>query len=299
MPTVQSEDQIVQAQTKPKAFAVAERNRNDRCLIVTADDFGLNSSTNHAIIRAHREGILTSASLMVNEPGFDEAVALARENPGLGVGLHLTLLCGHSTLPAEKIPGLVNAKGEFGSQPARVGLRYFFQRALQGQLRAEILAQFEKFRSIGLPLDHVDSHHHLHAHPTVFRILIESALQLGITHLRLTSEPIWLHARVALGYRLRRLSHALSYSVLAGRARRILRRLDIKHTDAVFGLLQDAQVDERYLERLLPRLPAGISEIYAHPSLDRFRHEMEAFISPRIRALVNTLNIRLMRYQDL
>ncbi len=72
-----------------------------------------------AVIRAHREGILTSASLMVNEAGFDEAVKLAKENPKLGVGLHLTLLCGHSALPPEKIPGLVNSRGEFSKIPRR------------------------------------------------------------------------------------------------------------------------------------------------------------------------------------
>lgn len=272
---------------------------NKRWLIVNADDFGLNSSTNHAIIRAHQEGILTSCSLMVNEPGFTEAVQLARENPRLGVGLHLTFLSGHSTLPHDKVPGLVNDKQEFDASPVRVGFKYFFKRKLREQLRAEMLAQFEKFRATGLPLDHVDSHHHLHAHPTLFRIVIESAAALGITHLRLTSEPFGVHARLALGYRLERLSHGLAYWLLAGGARRTLRRLNIKHTDAVFGLLQDARVDETYLERLLPKLPFGVSEIYSHPSLDVFKHEMEALISPRIRALTESLGIRLIRYQDL
>jgi chitin disaccharide deacetylase len=271
-----------------------------RLLIVNADDFGLSASANHAIIRAHREGILTSASLMVNEPGFEEAVALAREHPRLGIGLHLTLLCGHSSLPSARIPGLVNEKCEFDHNPVRVGFKYFLRRhRLREQLRAEILAQFEKFRATGLPLDHVDSHHHLHAHPIVFRILIESAVELGITHLRLTSEPFGVHARLAVGYRLDRLSHGLAYWLLAGPVRRQLKRLDIKHTDAVFGLLQDARVDERYLESLLPNLPPGISEIYSHPSLDQFRHEMDALISPRIRALVENLGIRLIRYQDI
>src|ERR1035438_1607574 len=88
-----------------------------RRLIVNADDFGLSPSVNEAVIRAHREGILTSASLMVNEPGFDEAVKLAKENPGMGVGLHLSLLCAHSALSPEKIPGLVNARGEFSNDP--------------------------------------------------------------------------------------------------------------------------------------------------------------------------------------
>src|SRR5436190_105596 len=82
-------------------------------LVVNADDFGRSSSINHAVIRAHREGILTAASLMVNEPYFEEAVALARGCPKLGVGLHLTLLCGHSALAREQIPGLVNPKQEF------------------------------------------------------------------------------------------------------------------------------------------------------------------------------------------
>src|SRR5882724_5151255 len=97
-----------------------------RRLIVNADDFGRSTSINQAVIRAHREGILTSASLMVNEPGLDEAVSLARNHPGLGVGLHLSLLCGHSALPPAKIPGLVNARSEFTNNPATAGFRYFF-----------------------------------------------------------------------------------------------------------------------------------------------------------------------------
>jgi chitin disaccharide deacetylase len=270
-----------------------------RRLIVNADDFGLNAATNEAIIRGHREGILTSASLMMNEPGFEQALQMARENPRLGVGLHLTFLCGHSTLPREKIPGLVNDKQEFDCNPARLGFKYFFRRELKEQLRAEMLAQFERFRSTGLSLDHVDSHHHLHAHPVIFKLLIESAEDLGIKHLRLTSEPFGIHARVALGYRLERLSHGLAYWLLAGPARRKLKEMDIKHTDAVFGLLQDARVDERYMERLLPRLPKGISEIYSHPSIDVFKHEMEALISPKIKQLAESLDIKLIRYQDI
>src|SRR6266481_5304549 len=109
-----------------------------RRLIVNADDFGRSASINRAVIRAHRVGILTTASLMTNEPAFAEAVALARENPGLGVGLHLTLICGHSALPHKKIPGLVNPGREFDGDPARVGMRYFFRRKLRAQLRAEI-----------------------------------------------------------------------------------------------------------------------------------------------------------------
>ncbi|MEW6155898.1 MAG: hopanoid biosynthesis-associated protein HpnK [Verrucomicrobiota bacterium] len=270
-----------------------------RRLIVNADDFGLSASANHAIIRAHHEGILTATSLMVNEPGFDEAVELAKAAPRLGVGLHLTLLCGHATLPHHEIPGLVNARCEFHSNPAAVGLRYFFRKDLRAQIHAEIRAQFQKFQQTGLVLDHVDSHHHLHAHPTIFGVLIQSAAKLKITHLRLTREPFLVQARVSFRGLIRRWSHGFVHWLLAGRARPVLRRMDIRFPDAVFGLLQDARVDEAYLMRLLPRLPRGVSEIYSHPSLDQFRHEMDALISPKIKAIIEQLGIRLIRYQDI
>src|SRR5437016_8716703 len=136
-----------------------------RRLIVNADDFGRSHSINLAVIRAHREGILTTASLMVNEAACDEAVALAKENPRLGVGLHLTLVCGHSERSEKEIPGLVDAQRNFSHAPVKTGLRYFVERKLRPQLRDELAAQFQKFRSTGLPLDHGNGHLHLHLHP--------------------------------------------------------------------------------------------------------------------------------------
>jgi len=67
----------------------------------------------------------------------------------------------------------------------------------------------------------------------------------------------------------------------------------------VFGLLQNARVDETYVSKLLPALPAGDSELYSHPSLDQFKNEFDALISPRLKAMVESLGIRLIRYQDL
>jgi hopanoid biosynthesis associated protein HpnK len=270
-----------------------------RRLIVTADDFGRSGAVNHAVIRAHREGILTSASLMVNEPAADEAVALARENPGLGVGLHLTLLSGHSALPRERIPGLVNARQEFGSDPARTGWRFFFRRDLLGQLRREIHAQFQKFHATGLPLDHLNGHLHLHLHPTIFGILMTDAAPLGLERVRLTFDPFWLNLRLVSGRIGYRLAHAAIFHLLALRARPALKRRALRHTRAVFGLLQNARVDETYLSRLLPRLPPGDSELYSHPSLGESRNELDALISPRVRRQVGHLGIKLIRYQDL
>jgi chitin disaccharide deacetylase len=276
------------------------RNPKSGCrLIVNADDFGCSHSINQAVIRAHREGILTAASLMVNEPGFDEAVALARENPELGVGLHLTLLCGKSTLPPEKIPGLVNVRGEFSIKPVAAGFRYFFNRSLREQLRAEIHAQFEKFHATGLALDHVDGHLHLHLHPTVFRILMEDAASLGIQHLRLTRDCLRQSAHMARGYWFYRVSHAVIFELLSQYARNQLRQKNIHHAQITFGLLQNHRVDEEYILKLLPELPPGDSELYSHPSLDEFKHEFDALISPRVKELVKKLGIELIRYRDL
>ena len=268
-------------------------------LIVNADDFGRSHSINQAVIRAHREGILTTASLMVNEPGLEEAVALAKQNPKLGVGLHLSLLCGHSALPPGKIPGLVNPRGEFSENPVATGFRYFFQRGLCGQLRDEIHAQFSKFLATGLPLDHVNGHLHLHLHPTVFRILMEDAEKLGIRRMRLTRDCFWRSARMARGRWFYRASHAAIYQWLSSRAREPLRQRGIKHAQITFGLLQDSRVDEDYILRLLPELPPGDSELYSHPSLDEFKHEFDALVSPRVKERINQLGIELIRYQDL
>ncbi|MGA3284464.1 MAG: hopanoid biosynthesis-associated protein HpnK [Verrucomicrobiota bacterium] len=271
----------------------------ERRLIVNADDFGLSHSVNAAVIRAHGAGILTTASLMVNERGFDEAVTLAKENPQLGVGLHLTLLMGHSALPPEKIPGLVNPRGEFSDKPVATGFRYFFQRGLREQLRAEIHAQFEKFRATGVPLDHVNGHLHLHLQPVVFQILMEDADKLRIRRLRLTREPFWMDMPLAKGNRLYRSTHAAIYFFLSWHAQSALRREKIRHTQRVFGLLQNGRVNEDYILKLLSVLPPGDSELYSHPSLDEFKHEFDALVSPRVKELVEKRGIKLIRYQDL
>ena len=270
-----------------------------RRLIVNADDFGLSHSVNEAVIRGHREGILTTASLMVNERGFDEAVKLAKENPQLGVGLHLTLLMGHSALPPERISGLANPRGEFSDRPVATGFRYFFQRGLREQLRAEIHAQFDKFHATGLPLDHVNGHLHLHLHPVVFQILMADAVQLGIRRMRLTRDCLLRSRRMARGRCFYRLSHALIYEWLSSRARKPLRQRGIKHAETTFGLLQNARVNEEYILNLLPELPPGNSELYSHPSLDEFKPEFDALVSLRVKEMVEKRGIKLIRYQDL
>ncbi len=287
------------SEIRDKEGARGARNHGRRRLVVNADDFGKTDSINEAVMRAHQQGILTTTSLMVNEPAFDSAVRLARENPRLGLGLHLTLLCGRSALPPEQIPGIVDSRGRFTENPAGAGFRYFFQPGLREQLRAEIHAQFQKFRATGLKLDHVNGHLHLHLHPVVLRILTQDAAELGLERMRLTFDPFWLNLRLAQGQLAYRLVHAVIFHLLSAAACPKFKRLHLRHTRHVFGLLQNSRVDEHYVLNLLPNLPSGDSELYSHPSLDEFRNEFDALVSQSVKQQVRELGIELIRYQDL
>jgi hopanoid biosynthesis associated protein HpnK len=276
-------------------MALPDRRR----LIVNADDFGLSPAVNEAVARAHQEGILTSASLMVTAGACAGAIEVARANPRLGVGLHLVLVCGHAARPPAEIPGLADAQGEFGRQPVLAGLRYFLRPALREQLRREIAAQFERFSATGLPLDHVNGHLNLHLHPTVFGLTLDLAAVQGCQRWRLTRDRWRVNTAIARGAWVYRASHAVIFTLLSAWARPRLARRDFRHPANVFGLLQNGRVDEDFVLRLLPRLPAGDSELYSHPSLTDFRHEFEALVSRRVRAAVAAAGVELIRYRDL
>ena len=101
------------------------------------------------------------------------------------------------------------------------------------------------------------------------------------------------------GYLFYRVSHAAIFEWLSSGAREPLRQKNIRHAQITFGLLQDGRVNEEYILKLLPELPEGDSELYSHPSLDKFKHEFDALISPRVREQIQKLGIQLIRYQDL
>jgi chitin disaccharide deacetylase len=270
-----------------------------RRLIVNADDFGRSHSINQAVIKGHQRGILTTTSLMVNGAACAEAVAFARQNPRLGVGLHLSLAFGTSALPHSEIPDLVDADGNFSNDPIATGFKYFAQRGCHLQLEKEVAAQFERFRQTGLPLDHVNGHLHFHLHPTILKIIARHAREWNVRYFRLTRDPFFLNARLARGRWFYRLSHAIIFSALSRRAVKGFAGWNVRSPAHVFGLLQHGLVDEDFILRLLPELPAGDSELYSHPSLDEFKHEFDAFVSPDVRATIERCGIKLIRYADL
>ena len=249
-------------------------------LIITADDFGLHPSVNQAVERAHREGVLSAASLMVGAPAAQDAIARARDCPSLRVGLHLVLADGPSMLPPQTIPDLVDAGGRFGERMVRDGIRFFCLPRVRRQLALEIRAQFEAFSASGLPLDHVNAHKHFHLHPTILTLIIRIGREFGLRAVRLPREaglPAWLRPWLALQ-----------------QAR--LEAAGIGHNDYIVGLRQSGRFDEPALLAALRDLPpAGVGELYLHPalvsgaaiaaSMPAYRHadEFAALVSPRIR----------------
>src|SRR5271163_2821163 len=162
-----------------------------KAVVINADDFGMSPEVNAGVIQAHREGVLTSASLMVTADACDAAVAAAKDHPALDVGLHLVLCQGSSALAYSELGGIVDAGGQFAANPTRAGLAYFFGRGLRDKLRAECRAQIERHLKLIGRLNHIDGHLNLHVHPVVADILVELAAEYHVPCIRLPREPVF------------------------------------------------------------------------------------------------------------
>ena len=280
-----------------------------RRLIINGDDFGSSREVNEAIILAHRRGILTSASLIVSGEAFEHAVTLAKENPNLAVGLHVTCADGRPVLCPSKIPHVVGKNGAFPSDPALAGLRYFFCRRARPELFSEIAAQFEKFRESGLSFSHVDSHCHMHVHPVVLDAIVQSAERYGIKRLRVPADsffsalPFFQSPIFAAG-------NALIFKLLTGRMKRRIRSRGFSFPQRVYGNLLTGTMSLEYVLSLFDGLPPGLSEIYFHPALpctpstddtrqmQRFR-ELCILIDPEAHSKMERLSIIPSTYFDL
>lgn len=278
-----------------------------RFAIINGDDFGLSPGINRGVLEAHHEGILTSASLMAMGEAFEEAVVLGRENPGLSLGVHLTLVEGVPVLPPEKIPSLVTASGRFVGS-----VRVFLRRWLAGQIRQEEIqhefeAQVEKVLAHGVHIDKLDSHMHLHLLPGILRIVLALRQRYRISGIRLAREGGfgWSRLDSAPG----RIKRLLLTSLSRLQAWRIA-PADLVCPDHFSGTGQSGRLTEEGLLRILERLKPGVTEIMVHPGyrdsvLDgwpkssRYEREQElrALTSPRVKELVRSLQIGLVSYR--
>jgi hopanoid biosynthesis associated protein HpnK len=287
-------------------------------LIVNADDFGLTAKVNQAILAGHENGLITSTSLMANGEAFASAVALSRQAPRLGVGVHLNLTEGQPVAPGSSIPGLVNIQGCFGRKPANLWRGIILGQVSAVEIEKELRAQIEKVLAAGIMATHLDSHKHVHALPTLGRIAIRLARQYGIPAVRRVAE-----GRAAIGCLLRRFPRAKTtifrqffnscmLSIVSRGWRRPLRRAGVACAEHFYGLTPTGFLDEEVLREILCHLPQGTSELMCHPGfvdealrrtptrlLEQREMEYQALTRPEMQLLAKDLGIQLVNFGNL
>jgi hopanoid biosynthesis associated protein HpnK len=245
-------------------------------LIINADDFGLTSGVNRAIIELHQGAVLTSTTLMARAGATAEAIRLALAQPTLGVGCHLVLLDGQPVLPPDQVPSLVDK---------RTGLFFptlssFLPRLVSGRIRpaeieAEAAAQIALLKDAGLRLTHIDTHKHSHMFPWVLKPLLRAARKAGIRAVRNPFEPEWA-VRVTPRASFIRAAEVAALRWLGPYFRRAIARAGVFTTDGTIAVAGTGTFDAATVRALLGELPEGTWELVTHPGyndadLDKIR----------------------------
>jgi hopanoid biosynthesis associated protein HpnK len=280
-------------------------------VIINADDFGLSPGVNRGILDAFRHGILTSTTMLVNLAGFDEAVELARQNPDLPVGIHLSLLWGAPVSAPSTVPSLVESNGHFPRSLGVLARRYFLRTLNLDDVRREFLAQIERFRQAGLNPSHVDTHKHVHCLPGVLDTLTHVVDETGIRRLRFPHEDGLQNAGgVPVGSWKAR-ARARSVSLLLRNGREALARRGLRTTDHFTGIEHQDRLDGEVLRFILSHLKDGVTELMCHPGYDdapareysrtppHRDQELAALQDPAVRDCLIAQRIQRVSYNDL
>ncbi len=287
-------------------------------LIVNADDFGLTEGVNRAVIEGHRNGIITSTTLMANGMAFDSAVAARSDAPTLGVGVHLNLTQGGPVCPPSQVPSIVTSDGSFYSNPGILARRILTGKAEPGDIENELRGQVQKIARAGVRITHLDGHKHIHLLPAIFNIVVKLAREFEISCVRCPMEP----ALSAIGplqsggpgwpRKVRQYLLGRALSALASYQVKKMTDSGLHSAEHFYGLSQTGFLDAEILEEMLRALPDGTSEIMCHPGyVDKAllgtrtrlcaerETELWALTSANILQLVNDLGIELTSYDKL
>jgi chitin disaccharide deacetylase len=286
-----------------------------RNLIVNADDLGWTEGVNRGIAEAHRNGIVTSASLLANAAAFQSGVELARAAPGLGVGVHLNLSEGEPVAPAELVTTLLNDRGEMEGRPQNLLLRLARRSLLLDEVEREWDAQIQKVRDVGIAPTHLDGHRHVQMLPGLFEIALRLAKKHGIAAMRIAHEESSLRAALSAGEKqkgtvvMKQGVQARGLKLLAPDAHEKAERAGIAAADYFCGIAQTGELTREGVLRLLEILPEGTTELMCHPGyadaelaktatrLQASRQtELEILTDTEIRNLVASQGIRLIDY---
>lgn len=248
---------------------------------MNADDFGLTSGVNRAIVELHAAGVLTSATLMARAGASEEAVSLALATPSLGVGCHIVLVDGEPVLPPNEIPTLVDQKT--GCFPARLTTflsRLFTGRIAAEEVEAEAAAQIAVLRNSGLNPSHVDAHKHTHMFPQVLRPILRAARTAEVCAVRNPFEPAWA-VRATAGAGLARCFEVSLLRKLESRCRSIIAEEGFTTTDGTIAVVGTGVLNSAAVRSLLTAAPEGTWELVTHPGyndadLDKVRTRLRA-----------------------
>jgi predicted glycoside hydrolase/deacetylase ChbG (UPF0249 family) len=254
-----------------------------RRLITTADDFGDTPGVNAAVLKAYREGILRFASLMVLRPHAAEAARIAKENPGLGVGLHLELCA---------------------DEPEMTGVRYVFSAKARAGLEGEIRAQIEALLAFGIKPTHIDGHINIHVHPVIFPAVCRLAREYGIPRVRLPGGE-WEALKGFPGAETA--GAAAVAGVFGAMGAWIGGAAEGLEMPRTWGVLRSGLMKEDYACWLIGRLPEGVTEMYFHPTTDaalratdvpapshQSTTELETLLSPKVRRALEENGVELV-----
>jgi predicted glycoside hydrolase/deacetylase ChbG (UPF0249 family) len=288
-------------------------------LIVNADDFGLTEGVNRGIIVGHREGILTSASLLANGLAFDDAIALSRRFPDLSVGVHLNISGGTPVSPAGRISSLLNKLGQLHLTPLPIWIGILTGQINLEDIRSEFRAQIFKVFDAGLTPTHLDGHLHVHVLPQIAAIVIDLAHEFRIRQVRCPAENLestlpllWKLGATCIIAALERSAIAFAVTSFARPLREQLRKNGLVSSDTFYGLAHTGFLHEKMLAALLHLVPEGSTELMCHPGypsseldsvggkLARSREaEVLALTARDIKETLASLGVRLTNFRDL
>ncbi len=271
-----------------------------KALIVNADDFGMTAGVSRGIIDCHRDGIVTSTSLLANLPAFDDAIAKLRECPSLGVGVHLNL-----TLGAPLAGGLAGRNGRFPGLRATLAhlMRGVFKRK---EVEREFQAQVERVSEAGVAITHLNSHHNIHLYPMVRECVYRVAARSGIGVVRFRAQvpalpPCAPAYRLAAGRdRMRYLAAWIGCGGWKPRARSWSRIYGVPQLEG--WRLRDA------IASVLAVLPEGATELVCHPGYadeelrgldsyaDQRDSEVQTLLDPALREGAARRGVALVHY---
>lgn len=281
-------------------------------LIVNADDFGFTSGVNAGILHAYKTGIVTSTTIMANGEAFDDAVALALANPGLGVGCHLAIVGGRPVAQAEQVPSIVDNEGLLPSTLGQFMLRLSRGSAKSDDIVREFRAQVMRVVGAGIIPTHFDSHKHSHVSPPVMKALALVAREFGVTRVRNPFESVFDGASLSSWVEVKQ--SALSAAIAPGAItfKRLVRQNRLKTPDRFLGVKRTGRLDTNAIRSMMKGLNEGTTELMCHPGFNdseleiahtrlkkERERELEALTDPSLRELAEELEIELISYREL